>query len=50
MTAVQRSRILTGLHDSAYRVVPFLPFDQWFLPVAYSPHPNSVLGMPGLIM
>jgi peptide/nickel transport system substrate-binding protein len=49
-TAEQRSRILTELHESAYRVVPYLPFGQWFLPVAYSPRLNGVLGMPGIII
>ena len=48
--AEERQRILTQLHESAYRVVPYLPFGQWFLPVAYSPRLSGVLGMPGLII
>lgn len=49
-TAEERTRILTELHESAYRVVPYLPFGQWFLPVAYSPRLSGVLGMPGIII
>jgi peptide/nickel transport system substrate-binding protein len=49
-SAEERQRILTALHESAYRVVPYLPFGQWFLPVAYSPRLSGVLGMPGIIV
>ncbi|MGG5818489.1 ABC transporter substrate-binding protein [Falsiroseomonas sp. HW251] len=49
-SAEERTRILTELHESAYRVVPYLPFGQWFLPVAYSPRLQGVLGMPGIIV
>jgi peptide/nickel transport system substrate-binding protein len=46
----ERQRILTTLHESAYRVVPYVPFGQWFLPVALSPRLSGVLGMPGVII
>lgn len=31
-------------------MVPYLPFGQWFLPVACSPRLTGVLGMPGIII
>lgn len=46
----ERRQILERLHESAYRVVPYVPFGQWFLPVAYSPRLSGVLGMPGIIV
>jgi len=46
----ERRQILDRLQESAYRVVPYVPFGQWFLPVAYSPRLNGVLGMPGIIV
>jgi peptide/nickel transport system substrate-binding protein len=49
-SAEERGRILAQLHESAYRVVPYLPFGQWFLPVAYGPRLSGVLGMPGIIV
>lgn len=50
VNAEERERILTRLHESAYRVVPYLPFGQWSLPVAYRPQLSGVLGMPGIIV
>jgi peptide/nickel transport system substrate-binding protein len=49
-TPADRQRLLEELQVSAYRVVPYLPFGQWFLPVAYSPRLTGVLGMPGIII
>jgi peptide/nickel transport system substrate-binding protein len=49
-TAAERRRILDELQTSAYRIVPYVPFGQWFLPVAYSPRLSGVLSMPGIIV
>ncbi len=49
-TAVERRRILDDLQTSAYRIIPYVPFGQWFLPVAYSPRLSGVLSMPGIIV
>ncbi len=48
--AAEQRRILEALHESAYRVLPYVPFGQWFLPVAHSPRISGVLGMPGIIV
>ena len=50
LTAGERRRILDDLQISAYRLVPYIPFGQWFLPVAYSPRLSGVLSMPGVIV
>ena len=50
LTAAERRRILEDLQTSAYRLVPYVPFGQWFLPVAYSPRLSGVLSMPGIIV
>lgn len=31
-------------------VVPYVPFGQWFVPVAYSPKLSGVIGMPGTMI
>lgn len=49
-TPEERSRMLEALQVSAYRVVPYVPFGQWFLPAALSPRLSGVLGMPGIII
>jgi peptide/nickel transport system substrate-binding protein len=49
-TQAERTRILEELHASAYRVLPYVPFGQWFLPVAHSPRLSGVQGMPGIIV
>jgi peptide/nickel transport system substrate-binding protein len=49
-TPAERTRILEELHASAYRVLPYVPFGQWFLPVAHSPRLSGVQGMPGIIV
>jgi peptide/nickel transport system substrate-binding protein len=49
-TTSERRRILEALQISAYRIVPYVPFGQWFLPVAYSPRLSGVLSMPGIIV
>jgi peptide/nickel transport system substrate-binding protein len=45
-----RRRILEALHASAYRVVPYVPYGQWYLPAAHTPRLNGVLAMPGIII
>jgi peptide/nickel transport system substrate-binding protein len=48
--AAERRRILEELHTSAYRLVPYVPYGQWYLPAAHSPRLNGVLAMPGIII
>lgn len=46
----ERQRILDELQTSAYRLVPYVPFGQWYLPSAVSPRVSGVLAMPGTII
>jgi peptide/nickel transport system substrate-binding protein len=46
----ERRRILTALHESAYRLVPYVPYGQWYLPSAITPRISDVLAMPGIII
>jgi peptide/nickel transport system substrate-binding protein len=46
----ERTRILTQLHESAYRLVPYVPYGQWYLPSAITPRISEVLAMPGIII
>jgi peptide/nickel transport system substrate-binding protein len=46
----ERQRILDELQTSAYRLVPYVPFGQWYLPSAVSPRVTGVLAMPGTII
>jgi peptide/nickel transport system substrate-binding protein len=48
--AEERKRILERLHISAYRLVPYVPYGQWYLPAAHSPRLSGVLAMPGIIV
>jgi peptide/nickel transport system substrate-binding protein len=48
--AQERQRILEALHTSAYRLVPYVPYGQWYLPAAHTPRLSGVLSMPGIIM
>lgn len=48
--ATERRRILEELHTSAYRLVPYVPYGQWYLPAAHTPRISGVLAMPGIIM
>ncbi|WP_439575541.1 ABC transporter substrate-binding protein [Phreatobacter sp.] len=45
-----RKRILDQLHESAYRLVPYVPYGQWYLPSAVNPRVSGVLAMPGIII
>ncbi len=46
----ERQRILDELQTSAYRLVPYVPYGQWYLPSAVSPRVSGVLAMPGTII
>jgi peptide/nickel transport system substrate-binding protein len=48
--AAERRRILDALQESAYRLVPYVPYGQWFLPSATGPRISNVLAMPGIII
>lgn len=48
--AAERQRILTALQESAYRIVPYVPYGQWYLPSAINPRLSGVLAMPGIII
>jgi peptide/nickel transport system substrate-binding protein len=48
--AAERKRILEELHASAYRLVPYVPYGQWYLPSAVTPRISNVLAMPGIII
>jgi peptide/nickel transport system substrate-binding protein len=46
----ERRRLLDALQESAYRLVPYVPYGQWYLPAAVSPRLSGVLAMPGIIV
>ncbi|WP_439596429.1 ABC transporter substrate-binding protein [Falsiroseomonas sp.] len=48
--AAERKRILDELQESAYRLVPYVPYGQWYLPSAVTPRISDVLAMPGIII
>ncbi len=48
--AAERRRILESLQESAYRIVPYVPFGQWYLPSAVNPRISGVLAMPGVVI
>jgi len=46
-----RRALAERIQVSAYqRVVPYVPFGQWFAPVAHSPRLSGVIGMPGTLV
>jgi peptide/nickel transport system substrate-binding protein len=49
-TPAERRRVLDALHVSAYRLVPYVPYGQWYLPSVVSPRISGVLAMPGVIV
>jgi peptide/nickel transport system substrate-binding protein len=49
-TPAQRQRVLDAVQASAYRLVPYVPFGQWYLPSVVSPRISGVLAMPGIIV
>jgi len=48
--AEERNRIRDRLQESAYRLVPYVPYGQWYLPAAHGPRLSGVLAMPGIII
>lgn len=46
----ERRRILEALQVSAYQIVPYVPFGQWYLPSALNPKLSGVLAMPGVVI
>ena len=49
-TPAERQRLLDALQVSAYQLVPYVPYGQWYLPSAVSPRISGVLAMPGIIV
>jgi peptide/nickel transport system substrate-binding protein len=49
-SADERRQVAARLQDSAYRVVPYVPIGQWFLPVAHAPGLRGVLGAPQVMV
>jgi peptide/nickel transport system substrate-binding protein len=49
-TPAERQRLLDALQTSAYQLVPYVPFGQWYLPSAVTPRISGVLAMPGVIV
>ncbi len=46
-----RKALAADIQKSAYeKVVPYVPFGQWFAPVAHSPRLSGVIGMPGTMV
>lgn len=47
----ERRALAEKIQISAYqKVVPYVPFGQWFAPVAHSPKLTGVIGMPGTMI
>ncbi len=49
-TTEERRHLLEALQTSAYSLVPYVPFGQWYLPIAHSSRLSGVLAMPGIIV
>lgn len=50
-TLEERRALAERIQVSAYQnVVPYVPFGQWFAPVAHSPKLTGVIGMPGTMI
>jgi peptide/nickel transport system substrate-binding protein len=50
-THAERKALAEQIQKLAYeRVVPYVPFGQWFAPVAHSPGLSGVIGMPGTLI
>jgi peptide/nickel transport system substrate-binding protein len=51
LTPEARMALAEKIQVSAYqKVVPYVPFGQWFAPVAHSPKLSGVIGMPGTMI
>ncbi|MBM3505647.1 MAG: ABC transporter substrate-binding protein, partial [Alphaproteobacteria bacterium] len=50
-TPAERKALIDEIQVSAYqKLVPYVPFGQWFAPVAHSPRLSGVIGMPGTMV
>ncbi len=49
LTAEDRKTNAVKVQESAYRIVPYVPFGQWFQPVAHSPRLQGLLTVPGVM-
>ena len=50
-TPAERQRVLEALQVSAYRLVPYVPYGQWYLLPVVSPRLSRRVGaMPGIIV
>jgi peptide/nickel transport system substrate-binding protein len=48
-TADERMKAAIAVQESAYRFVPYVPFGQWFQPVAHSPKLKGLPIVPGVM-
>ncbi len=48
-TAEERMKAAVAVQESAYRFVPYVPFGQWFQPVAHSPKLKGLPIVPGVM-
>lgn len=48
-TAGERTALAVKVQESAYQIVPYVPFGQWFQPVAHSPRLKGLLAVPGVM-
>jgi peptide/nickel transport system substrate-binding protein len=48
-TAEERMKAAIAVQESAYRFVPYVPFGQWFQPVAHSPKLKGLPVVPGVM-
>jgi peptide/nickel transport system substrate-binding protein len=42
-----RKQLADQIQISAYKLVPYVPIGQWFVPVAYSPRISGLMSVPG---
>jgi peptide/nickel transport system substrate-binding protein len=50
-TQEERQALADQIQMMAYEdVVPYVPFGQWFVPIAHSPKLSGVIGMPGTMI
>ncbi|MGL4973710.1 MAG: ABC transporter substrate-binding protein [Bosea sp. (in: a-proteobacteria)] len=48
-TADERMKLAVAVQESAYKMVPYVPFGQWFQPVAHSAQLKGLLAVPGVM-
>jgi peptide/nickel transport system substrate-binding protein len=49
-TQDERKALADKVQESAYQMVPYVPFGQWFQPVAHSPRLKGLLAVPGVMV